>query len=174
MTTPHVDTPYDIHELDGRDLERQLRLSRDKLTDRQRLLVEGVVSGNPVRKAAISAGYSNDQSDEQTTVSASRTLALDVVALYLSLMREKAARGAEVTAEWLREQLKEVVDMARAAGDHTNMVGACDKLAKIDGRYADVRSQVVHDVRLKSTDDLTPDEMQVLVALRHGGADGGD
>ncbi len=163
----NVITPFEIESMNLKDLERNIRRVRDTLTDKQRRFVEKVSEGVEVGKSAEQAGYSAAKGKMILKLSATRTLRNEKVALYLGLLRERAARGAETTAEWVRSKLKEVIELAERADDRTNMINALDKLCKIDGRYAALKVEQKTVVKIETTDDLSEAELLAIAGLKH-------
>jgi hypothetical protein len=122
----------EIRKLTADKLDDAIREALEALSDRQRVFCEQVVQGMSQTEAAKLAGYNPKwASGNITQISRNKG-----VALALELLREGASRGAAVTAEWVRSQLKQNIRDAREAGDLGVVTQCLRELSKLDDHYS--------------------------------------
>ena len=106
----------------------------DACNSRQRRFVEGLVQGRSQAESARLAGYART-----SACHTSRMVKNGYVSRALELGRKMASMGASTKAEWVRSELRNIVETAE---DNGSRISALRELAKIDGHYAPARREV--------------------------------
>jgi phage terminase small subunit len=132
------------------------------MSNMARDLVNNMLDGMTDHEAATKAGYSN-----KTTGGRGRRSKKVVHAMALG--REIAARGAETTPVYIRQELKAMLEKAKDDDDRTTFIACIKELCRIDGTYAEQQLKLMHaghdgDALQK---DVTDKEFELLSHLYH-------
>lgn len=92
-----------------------------------------MVQGKTQREAYKLAGYKT-ATDEATDAAASRLLSNGKIEARIAQLREKGARRAEVTLEWLIIQAQEVLEAAKSDAAHAASIAAIKELGVLSGK----------------------------------------
>lgn len=117
----------------------------DKLTDKQRLLVDTIVAeGCSIKKAAKKAGYSKEGSEEAGRITASRTLRLPKVQQYMQ------SRIADTLGLGAVRASKKLIDLTSSAkSEYVQLEAAKDILDRTGMRVPDkVKHSIEGDIKI--------------------------
>lgn len=158
-------TPEELTEFSLPDLKTAYTKAIVELRPQQIKLVEGLVGGKNNFEAGHAAGYKMTASDSAVR----RVLGLPKVIIAMGLSREIASRGAKTTAEWLRKELKELMEEAKADGDRVTVTNCIREFAKIDGLYSEQQLKLMHANHEGGplNRDVSDDEWRMLSQLHH-------
>lgn len=158
-------TPEELTESSLPDLKKAYAKAIIELRPQQIKLVEGLVEGKTKMDAGRDAGYKLTCND----ASVRRVLGLPKVVVALAISREIASRGAKTTATWLRKELKELMEAAKADGDRVTVTNCIREFAKIDGLYSEQQLKLMHANHEGGAlnRDINDDEWRLLSQLHH-------
>jgi phage terminase small subunit len=117
----------------------------DKLTDKQRLLVDTIVAeGCSIKEAAKKAGYSKEGSEEAGRITASRTLRLPKVQQYMQ------SRIADTLGLGAVRASKKLIDLTSSAkSEYVQLEAAKDILDRTGMRVPDkVKHSIEGDIKI--------------------------
>lgn len=103
------------------------------LSEQQERFCLFMVEGKSQREAYRLAGY-KCATEEATDANASRLISNAKVAARLAQLRERGAKRAEVTLEWLIGQAQEVLTAAKADAAHAASIAAIKELGVLSGK----------------------------------------
>lgn len=103
------------------------------LSEQQERFCQFMVEGRNQRDAYRLAGYKT-ATDEATDAAASRLLSNGKIAQRIAQLRERGAKRAEVTLEWLIDQAREVLEAAKTDAAHTASISAIKELGVLSGK----------------------------------------
>ena len=163
-------TPAELTEMNLADLRKNYAEAITVLSPKQLKLIEGMLAGKPKVVAGKAAGYALHKPDYNVI----RALALPYMVKALALGREIASRGAETTAEWLRTELKDLMDKAKEENDSQTVVACAREFAKIDGLYQAEQMKLMHANHEGGPlqRDIDDTEWALLARLHHKIRDG--
>lgn len=115
------------------------------LNNRQKLFVDGVISGKSATQAYKDAGYSNNQRTAE--VNAEKLLRNAEVKAAIAEARSKSAENAEVTLEWLIEQGKGILASAVNDRSHAASVAALKELGVLSGQRVEKQNNQLSDTK---------------------------
>lgn len=159
-------TPDEMQEMSIKQLRTAYAKSILHMSDMQRKLVENMLSGTMTdNEAALKAGYVKMKKDS----AGSRARKSKKVVHALHLGREIASRGSKVNGEWIRNQLRELLDKAKNDDDRQTITNVLKEFAKIDGLYATEQVKLLHANHEGGPLDreVQDDEWEMLSKLRH-------
>jgi len=108
-------------------------LDGDDLSDQQERFCQFMVEGKNQRDAYRLAGYKT-ATDEATDAAASRLLRNGKIEARIAKLRERGAKRAEVTLEWLITQAQEVLEAAKSDAAHAASIAAIKELGVLSGK----------------------------------------
>lgn len=103
------------------------------LSEQQERFCQFMVQGKTQRDAYRLAGYKT-ATDEATDAAASRLLSNGKIEARIAQLREKGAKRAEVTLEWLIVQAQEVLEAAKSDAAHAASIAAIKELGVLSGK----------------------------------------
>jgi phage terminase small subunit len=103
------------------------------LSEQQERFCQFMVQGKTQRDAYRLAGYKT-ATDEATDAAASRLLSNGKIEARIAKLREKGAKRAEVTLEWLITQAQEVLEAAKSDASHAASIAAIKELGVLSGK----------------------------------------
>lgn len=115
-------------------------------SERLRLFAEAIAIGKSGPDAVAIAGYKSRGKAARNQ--ASRLMANDDVGAMVDKLREKSATSAIKTAVEVKEDLCELMDIAKGSADHKGFVALAARLAKMEGHDEPDRVDHDHEVRV--------------------------
>ena len=151
-----------IQDLSDDELELETASAVAKLRPQQRTLIEAYAEGNTtLTKAAETAGF-------KSAAPASSALKSPAGAWALACLREQHTRASKTTAQWKRNRLKEVIQIALTMEkpDLKAAVSAISELNRMDGDHAATKQKVEHTL-LAAHVSIDQMDVELLSKLHH-------
>jgi hypothetical protein len=134
------------------------RKRRDVLTDRERIVAQGIVGGMTMRAAFAKAGYAAGTSENVV-------LSRPAVIRYIEELRDRSVKRFDYTIENLCARLEHISFQALDAGEFAPAVSAIMGIAKMMGHLADRTEIELHILSKPAREptkaiSLSPEEWQ--------------
>lgn len=151
-----------IQQYSDDELELEVDNAVRKLRPQQRKIIEIYATGeHTLKSSAEQAGF-------KTGSAASNVVKSPAGAWALQVLREYHARKSNVSAEWKRNRLRDIVNIAMTAEkpDLRSAVSAIGELNKMSGDHAITRQKVEHTL-VAARVELDSLDMELLAKLHH-------
>ena len=151
-----------IQQYSDDELELEVENAVRKLRPQQRRIIEVYATGeHTLTRASKEAGFTS-------SAPASKAIQSPAGAWALQVLREYHARKSNVTAEWKRNRLRDIVNIAltQEKPDLKAAVSAIGELNKMSGDHAITRQKVEHTL-VAAHVELDSLDMELLSKLHH-------
>ena len=107
-----------------------------RVTNQQRIFIEGVLAGKSNTQAAADAGY------KHPSMSGAKLMKNEHVASRIRNRRERAQKKTGITRDKLVKKYEEAIELAKERGKVSAMISGIAGLARLLGLDAPVKSEV--------------------------------
>jgi mitochondrial fission protein ELM1 len=150
--------PWGPHNIAKARAARKRKTARDVLTDRERIVAQGIVGGMSQKAAFAKAGYAAGTNEMVV-------LTRPAVIRYIEELRERAVTRLDYTIENLCARLEHISYAALDAEEYAPAVSAIMGIAKMMGHLADrteIEMHIISKPAREPTKEITlsPEEWQ--------------